>query len=171
MRFPNGSVFHSIAFDVHAPTGRLGNGQFDEMVRWIGVTSRSQPLRPRGYASAASHSCQDMAVVSGQARGAAVTDEQAAKRATEAEDVPIGGIDTSVAHPARVYDYWLGGKDNFSADREAAERVLAATPGLRFRVRANRAFLARAVRYLAGEAGIRQFLDIGTVIPSANNTH
>ncbi len=80
-------------------------------------------------------------------------------------------FDTSVAHPARVYDYWLGGKDNFAADREAAERVLAVSPGLRFRVRANRAFLARSVRYLAGEAGIRQFLDIGTGIPSANNTH
>ena len=80
-------------------------------------------------------------------------------------------IDTSVAHPARVYDYWLGGKDNFAADREAGDRVLAATPGLRERVRANRAFLVRAVRYLAGEAGIRLFLDIGTGIPSANNTH
>jgi len=80
-------------------------------------------------------------------------------------------IDTTVAHPARVYDYWLGGKDNFAADREAAERVLAVTPGLRERVRANRAFLARAVRYLAAEAGIRQFLDIGTGIPSASNTH
>ncbi len=80
-------------------------------------------------------------------------------------------IDTTVAHPARVYDYWLGGKDNFAADREAAERVLAVSPGLRFRVRANRAFLARAVRYLAAEARIRQFLDIGTGIPSANNTH
>ena len=80
-------------------------------------------------------------------------------------------IDTSVAHPARVYDYWLGGKDNFTADREAGDRVLAATPGLRERVRANRAFLVRAVNYLAAEAGIRQFLDIGTGIPSANNTH
>jgi hypothetical protein len=80
-------------------------------------------------------------------------------------------IDISVAHPARVYDYWLGGKDNFAADREAGDRVLAATPGLRERVRANRAFLVRAVRYLAAEAGIRQFLDIGTGIPSANNTH
>jgi S-adenosyl methyltransferase len=80
-------------------------------------------------------------------------------------------IDTSVAHPARVYDYWLGGKDNFAADREAAEKVLAATPGLRSRVRANRAFLARSVRYLVTEGSIRQFLDIGTGIPSANNTH
>ena len=62
------------------------------------------------------------------------------------------GIDTTVAHPARVYDYWLGGTDNFAADREAAERVLAVTPGLRVRVRANRAFLARVVRYLAAEA-------------------
>ena len=83
----------------------------------------------------------------------------------------IAGLDTSVAHPARVYDYWLGGKDNFAADREAAERVLAVAPGLRFRVRANRAFLGRVTRYLAGEAGIRQFLDIGTGIPSADNTH
>ena len=87
------------------------------------------------------------------------------------EEQPGPGFDISVAHPARVYDYWLGGTDNFPADREAAERVLAVTPGLRFRVRANRAFLARVVRYLAGEAGIRQFLDIGTGIPSANNTH
>jgi O-methyltransferase involved in polyketide biosynthesis len=80
-------------------------------------------------------------------------------------------IDTTVAHPARVYDYWLGGTSNFAADREAAERVLAVTPGLRFRVRANRAFLARAVRFLAADRGIRQFLDIGTGIPTANNTH
>jgi len=83
----------------------------------------------------------------------------------------IVGLDTGVAHPARVYDYWLGGKDNFAADREAAERVLAAAPGLRYRVRANRAFLGRATRYLAAEAGIRQFLDIGTGIPTADNTH
>jgi S-adenosyl methyltransferase len=84
---------------------------------------------------------------------------------------PATEIDTSVAHPARVYDYWLGGKDNFAADREAAEQVLAVTPGLRFRVQANRAFLSRAVRFLAGEAGVRQFLDIGTGIPAADNTH
>ena len=88
-----------------------------------------------------------------------------------AEAEGIAGLDTSVAHPARVYDYWLGGTDNFAADREAAERVLAAAPGLRYRVRANRAFLGRATRYLAAEAGIRQFLDIGTGIPAAGNTH
>ena len=80
-------------------------------------------------------------------------------------------IDTSVAHPARVYDYWLGGKTNFSADREAAEQVIAVRPSIRRDIRANRAFLGRAVRYLADDAGVRQFLDIGTGIPSANNTH
>src|SRR5580692_10381335 len=81
------------------------------------------------------------------------------------------GIDTSRAHPARVYDYWLGGKDNFAADREAAELALQAYPQLAEAVQSNRAFLARAVRYLTHEAGIRQFLDIGTGIPAANNTH
>jgi hypothetical protein len=76
-----------------------------------------------------------------------------------------------VAHIARVYDYWLGGKDNFEADRTAGEEALAAYPDLVSSVRANRAFLARGVRFLAAEAGVRQFLDIGTGIPSANNTH
>jgi trans-aconitate methyltransferase len=84
-------------------------------------------------------------------------------------DTPV--IDTSVAHPARVYDYWLGGKDNFAADREAGELALQAYPDLAQAVRSNRAFLARAVRYLTGEAGIRQFLDVGTGIPSSSNTH
>jgi S-adenosyl methyltransferase len=80
-------------------------------------------------------------------------------------------FDTSVAHIARVYNYWLGGKDNYAADRLAGEEAISAYPGLVSSVRANRAFLARAVRYLAAEAGVRQFLDIGTGIPSANNTH
>jgi hypothetical protein len=80
-------------------------------------------------------------------------------------------IDASVPHIARVYDYWLGGKDNFAADRELGEKTLQAYPNLVFSVRANRAFLARAVRFLAADAGIRQFLDIGTGIPTANNTH
>jgi hypothetical protein len=80
-------------------------------------------------------------------------------------------FDTSVAHLARVYDYWLGGKDNYAADRAAGDAAMQAYPDLVHSVRANRAFLARAVRYLAAEAGIRQFLDIGTGIPSASNTH
>ncbi len=80
-------------------------------------------------------------------------------------------FDTSVPHPARVYDALLGGKDNYAADRAAAEATIRAFPGNVKAARANRAFLARAVRYLAVEAGIRQFLDIGTGLPSANNTH
>src|SRR5215813_1674854 len=80
-------------------------------------------------------------------------------------------FDTSVAHQARMYDYWLGGKDNFAADRKAAVEALAAYPGMAHLARANRAFLGRLIRCLAGEAGIRQFLDIGTGIPTANNTH
>ena len=89
-----------------------------------------------------------------------------------AEDVELSAaIDTTVAHQARIYDYWLGGKDNFEVDREAAEQAIAVYPAILRGVRAQRAFLARAVRYLAEEAGIRQFLDIGTGIPTANNTH
>jgi S-adenosyl methyltransferase len=80
-------------------------------------------------------------------------------------------FDTSVAHMARVYNYWLGGKDNFAADREAGDLAMAAYPNTVASVRANRAFLARSVRYLAAGAGIRQFLDIGTGIPTENNTH
>jgi hypothetical protein len=80
-------------------------------------------------------------------------------------------IDTTVAHSARVHDYWLGGKDNFAADRAAGDAVTTAYPGIVTSVRANRAFLARVVRFLTREAGIRQFLDIGTGLPAANNTH
>ena len=79
-------------------------------------------------------------------------------------------IDTSVAHPARMYDYYLGGKDNYQIDRDAAEEVLAVLPEGRDMARANRAFLGRAVRYL-GRQGIRQFLDIGTGIPGPDNTN
>jgi DNA polymerase III psi subunit len=97
--------------------------------------------------------------------GAPVTNDTA----LEHHDAPA--FDTSVAHVARVYNYWLGGKDNFAADRAAAQQAMAAFPDIVHSARANRAFLRRAVTYLAGTAGIRQFLDIGTGIPSANNTH
>ena len=80
-------------------------------------------------------------------------------------------IDTSVAHSARVYDYLLGGKENFAADRDAGDQMIAALPNVVSGSRMNRAFLARAVRYLVTECGIRQFLDVGTGIPSAGNTH
>jgi O-methyltransferase involved in polyketide biosynthesis len=85
------------------------------------------------------------------------------------EELP--DFDISVAHPARVYNYWLGGKDHFAVDRETGDRAIEASPGVLPSVRANRAFLGKAVRYLAAEAGIRQFLDLGTGLPSANNTH
>jgi hypothetical protein len=88
-----------------------------------------------------------------------------------ADKAPVPELDTSKPHPARMYDYYLGGKDNFAADREAVEKVQAAFPSIRTTARENRGFLGRAVRYLAGEAGIRQFLDIGTGLPSAGNVH
>ena len=81
------------------------------------------------------------------------------------------GIDTSKPHPARMYDYFLGGKNNFAVDRETAEEALRSWGTVRTAARENRAFLGRAVRYLVAEAGIRQFLDIGTGLPSANNVH
>ncbi len=80
-------------------------------------------------------------------------------------------IDTAVAHPARVYDYWLGGKDNYAADRDAAEHVISIRPTILRDIRANRAFLGRAVAWLAREQGMRQFLDVGTGIPASPNVH
>jgi S-adenosyl methyltransferase len=80
-------------------------------------------------------------------------------------------IDVTRPHPARMYDYFLGGKDNFAVDRETAEKALQSWGTMRTAARENRAFLGRAVRYLVSEAGIRQFLDIGTGLPSANNVH
>jgi hypothetical protein len=83
----------------------------------------------------------------------------------------LSRFDTGVPHIARVYNYWLGGTDNFPADREMGDRTIAAYPALPLSARANRAFLARSVEFQAGQAGIRQFLDIGTGLPTADNTH
>jgi SAM-dependent methyltransferase len=80
-------------------------------------------------------------------------------------------IDARVPHSARIWNYWLGGKDNYPVDREAGDQFAMAFPGIVDVTRASRAFLTRAVTYLAGEAGIRQFLDIGTGLPTADNTH
>jgi SAM-dependent methyltransferase len=80
-------------------------------------------------------------------------------------------IDTSVPHPARRYDYWLGGKDNFAADRESGDRIIAVFPTTRTAALENRRFMRRAVAYLAERTGIRQFLDVGTGIPTSPNTH
>ena len=80
-------------------------------------------------------------------------------------------IDTTVPHSARIWNYWLGGKDNYAVDREAGEAYKEIFPGIAVVARTSRAFLTRAVRYLAAEAGLRQFLDIGTGLPTADNTH
>ncbi|WP_324194577.1 SAM-dependent methyltransferase [Nocardia blacklockiae] len=88
----------------------------------------------------------------------------------DSEQAPPG-IDVTKPHPARRYDYWLGGKDNFEADRESAEAVAEAFPSVQFSALENRAFLRRAVTYLTAEAGIRQFLDLGAGLPTAGNVH
>ena len=90
---------------------------------------------------------------------------------TAAADVPVPEIDTSRPHPARMYDSYIGGKNHFAADRATADKALAAWPDGRTGLRENRKFLGRVVRYLAAEAGIRQFLDIGSGLPAANNVH
>lgn len=89
---------------------------------------------------------------------------------TRAESAP-SGVDTSVPHSARIYDWWLGGKDNFAVDRATAAAMLEAIPTLRMMAAENRRFVHRAARYLVGEAGIRQFLDVGTGIPTRPNLH
>ena len=80
-------------------------------------------------------------------------------------------LDTTVSHSARIWNYWLGGKDNYAVDREAGDKVAAMLPSIVAQARADRAFLGRAIRYLAGAEGVRQFLDIGTGLPTADNTH
>src|SRR5487761_126742 len=93
--------------------------------------------------------------------------------ASPAEDPQeaLSRLDTTAAHSARVWNYLLGGKDHFAADRETGDLILKMFPGIAALARLQRRFLVRAVRYLAGEAGIRQFLDIGTGLPTADNTH
>ena len=86
-------------------------------------------------------------------------------------DDPRNRVDSSVPHSARVWNHWVGGKDNYAVDRELAEQVRESFPEIVDIARADRAFLARAVRYLVTEAGVRQFLDIGTGLPTADNTH
>jgi O-methyltransferase involved in polyketide biosynthesis len=90
--------------------------------------------------------------------------------ATPSDEYP-SKIDTTRPHSARTWNYWLGGKDNFAVDREVGERVRAVYPLIVDVARTSRAFLTRVIRYLAGEEGVRQFLDIGTGLPTAENTH
>jgi len=87
------------------------------------------------------------------------------------DDIAGTGIDTSVPHSARIWNYWLGGKDNYEVDRAAGDQFSAIYPGIVDIARADRAFLGRVVRFLAGEAAVRQFLDVGTGLPTADNTH
>jgi hypothetical protein len=89
----------------------------------------------------------------------------------EAEEDLMGGIVTSVPVSARIWNYWMGGKDYYRVDQEAGDQFVELYPGIRDMARASRLFIARAVTHLAGEAGIRQFLDIGTGLPSNENTH
>ncbi|ONH29213.1 SAM-dependent methyltransferase [Pseudofrankia asymbiotica] len=87
------------------------------------------------------------------------------------EEQSLAGLDPRLPHPARIYNYFLGGKNNFAVDRALAEQMLAIDPTVPLTARANRDFLRRAVTFLAAEAGIRQFLDIGTGLPAIDNTH
>jgi len=86
-------------------------------------------------------------------------------------EFPAAGFDPSRPHIARVYDYLLGGKDNFEADRAAGDQIIASLPAVQVGVRAQRAVLGRVVRYLVGEAGVRQLIDIGSGLPTAENVH
>ncbi|MFC5181140.1 SAM-dependent methyltransferase [Actinomadura harenae] len=88
-----------------------------------------------------------------------------------AEKDLMGDIDTTVPHSARIWNYWLGGKDNFPVDQRAGDDYTAVYPAIVDLARASRAFLGRAVRHLAGERGVRQFLDVGTGLPTEGNTH
>jgi hypothetical protein len=103
--------------------------------------------------------------------GRAKTERSASVADSAADETAIPEINTSRPHPARMYDYFIGGKNHFAADRETAEKILAVWPSGRASMRENRAFLGRAVQYLAGKAGIRQFLDIGTGLPTTGNVH
>ncbi|MFI0355287.1 SAM-dependent methyltransferase [Actinomadura sp. 9N407] len=87
------------------------------------------------------------------------------------DDVPAPGVDSTVPQSARVWNYWLGGKDNYAIDRAVGDQIAALNPHIVEIARAARAFLVRAVTHVAGEAGVRQFLDVGTGLPTAGNTH
>ncbi len=101
-----------------------------------------------------------------------MTDDRAAvPGGPDGDDTAQTGIDTTVPHSARIWNYWLGGKDNFAVDRAAGDAWEATFPGMRDIARASRSFLIRSIRYLADDAGIRQFLDVGTGLPTAENTH
>ncbi|HJY04186.1 MAG TPA: SAM-dependent methyltransferase, partial [Streptosporangiaceae bacterium] len=127
-----------------------------------GFTATVPTARPAAHPSNAGHPA-----AAGPAAGAAAG--PAAGR--DPGGPPPAGLDVSTAHPARVWNYWLGGRDFFAADRAAGDHLNREFPHLAEMARAERAFLVRAVRYLAGPARIRQFLDIGAGLPTASNVH
>jgi hypothetical protein len=104
-------------------------------------------------------------------QGIPVTEQHPTAPGEPEQDTAGTGIDTTVPHSARIWNYWLSGKDNYAVDRAAGDQFSAIYPGIVDIARADRAFLGRVIRFLAGEAGIRQFLDVGTGLPTADNTH
>jgi hypothetical protein len=104
-----------------------------------------------------------------------VTDDHSPAQGELGPEGPDGtegtGIDTTIPHSARIWNYWLGGKDNYAVDRAAGDEYAKVFPGIMGVARASRSFLTRGIRYLAREVGIRQFLDVGTGLPTADNTH
>ncbi len=122
------------------------------------------PGTPRGISPAGTSETTDYA------RRATAPPRASAPRQPALRPGP-GDIDTTTPNVARIYDYLLGGRDNFAADRAAAQQLIASIPDIAAIVRDNRAFIGRVVRYLAGEAGIRQFLDLGAGLPTRQNVH
>jgi S-adenosyl methyltransferase len=100
-----------------------------------------------------------------------VTQEHSPSCGEPEQQIAGTAIDTTVPHSARIWNYWLGGKDNYEVDRVAGDQFSAIYPGIVDIARADRAFLGRVIRFLAGQAGVRQFLDVGTGLPTADNTH
>ncbi len=136
-----------------------------------GIDPPSGHVRPRaaaGSAGAGSAGARLGSVTAGAGSAGATVGAGSAGARAAAAHATIG---PGVAHRARVYDYWLGGRDNFAADREAGDQAAAAFPGLVESVRSTRGFLSRAVRFLAAEAGVTQFLDVGAGLPTAGSTH
>src|SRR5690242_17186482 len=130
--------------------------------------------RPRHAASADHDPRHDPGHDTGPVRHAAQPQPDAAEAGQEQREPwgpPPAGLDVSLPHPARVWNYWLGGRDFFAADKTAGEEISREFPHLAETARAERAFLVRAVRFLAGPARIRQFLDVGSGLPAGGNTH
>ena len=142
------------------------------LARTAAATPQDHPTESHESANSARQS-----VATEEVRGSRVYGNDTLKEATvtrnppDPDSGPLPMIDTSVPHSARVWNYWLGGKDNYPIDRAVGEQVRDVYPEIIDIARESRAFLGRAVRFLAGEAGIRGFLDIGTGLPTADNTH